>query len=424
MLRPLFFTLLALALIGDARIFFFVANRMVFGSHLEEKSKTHWMLYAVPPLLLALTLLFWPLHRWLRALTEFRVVDRFTPESFERLIWSAGLAKVGAVWLLVAAGIGTYWIIDRIRLIVQRDQPVAGTRTLPSTVVKLRKAHIPFAALRNLGAHNDVYDLEVTRHEVAIANLPPSFDGYRIAFLTDTHVASFMRRGFYREIVAQVRAFDPDLVLLGGDFVSWERHIPLMAEVLFGDGDLHARDGVYAVLGNHDYWANRDGVIAALTARGVRFLINQSIEIRHGHERIVLAGIDEVYRGKPDLDAALARTDPDVPCLALSHHPDIVDLLAHHAHRPIDLMVCGHTHGGQIRFPFFGSVVVPSKHEARYASGFHRLDGVLLYVSRGLGAIPPLRILCKPELATFTLRRSLDADETVRGLAADRARGA
>jgi hypothetical protein len=81
--------------------------------------------------------------------------------------------------------------------------------------------------------------------------------------------------------------------------------------------------------------------------------------------------------------------------------------------RRADLLVCGHTHGGQIRLPFFDAIVVPSKHEGRYAAGFFRQDQVLMYVSRGLGAIPPVRILCRPEVAVFTLRCALPAGETV-----------
>lgn len=407
MLRPLFFALLFLALIGDARVFLFVMNRLVFGSHREEKSPWTWLLYTVPPLLLFLTLLFWPLHSWIADIADHRVFDRIAPDSLENAIVSLTLAKIGAAWLFIAAGIGAYWIVDRFRMLRLREAPVAGTRTLPSEVIRLRKAHIPFAALRKLGAHNDVYDLEITRHDVYVDDLPASFDGYRIAFLTDTHVASIMRRAFYREAVAQTMRFQPDLILLGGDFVTWERHIPLMAEVLLTG--LEARDGVYAVLGNHDYWAGADNVIAAMTARGVRFLVNRSIAIRRGHDAISLIGIDEVYRGTPDVDTTFALVDPRLPCIGVSHHPDIISLLEG---RRLDLLVCGHTHGGQIRVPFFGSIVVPSKHEARYASGFHRVERVLMYVSRGIGAIPPLRILCKPEVATFVLRQR-DAYETL-----------
>ncbi|HYI10817.1 MAG TPA: metallophosphoesterase [Thermoanaerobaculia bacterium] len=415
MLQPLFLILLILALIGDARVFFFVANRLIFGSHKEEKPPYHWMLYAVPPLLLVLTLLFWPLHQWIRLATDNELVDRLTPEALERVLWSVTLAKIGSAWLFLAAGIGAYWIVDRIRVLAIGEVVVPGTRTHESEVIRLRKAHVPIALLRRLGAHNDLYDLEVTRHEVFIDNLPKSFDGYRIAFLTDTHVAGFVRRDFYREIVAQTLRFDPDLILCGGDFVHWERHIPLMADVLFTE--LRARDGIYAVLGNHDYWANGDGVIAALTSRGVRIIHNRSLYLHRGEDRIALLGIEELYRGRPDINAAFALVEPQVPRIGLSHHPDVIDLLAG---RHLDLLLCGHTHGGQIRFPFFGSVVVPSRHEGLYASGFHRVEDVLLYVSRGIGAIPPLRILCKPEIATFVLRHtSDDPEKALRGMAGD-----
>jgi hypothetical protein len=378
----IFFVLLFFALFGNARIAAFMVNRMVFGSR-EEKGTMTWLLRLVPPALLALTPLYW--IAWTRA-TDARL-DR------------PGYAAWG--WLLLTAGVGMYWILDRA-LHNWRVESVPGTRTLDSTVIRLRKAHIPFRWLRNLGAHNDLYDLEITRHQVAVEDLPPSFEGYRIAFLTDTHVASFMRRGFYREVVDQVRRHDPDLILLGGDFVSFRRHIPLMAELLLTG--LEARDGVWAVLGNHDYWADRDGVIAAMTAKGVRFIVNRSVQIDRDGATIDLVGIDELYRGAPDPQTAFANTDRSRPCIGVSHHPDIVPKLRNHR---VDLLVCGHTHGGQIRFPFFGAVIVPSKHEGRYAAGFHVEPGVRMYVSRGLGSVPPVRILCKPEVAIFDLVRGL-----------------
>ncbi len=384
MLRPLFLILLALALLGDARITLFVLNRIVFGSHRHEKNSLGWLLWTVPPVLLFLTLLFWPLHQW---------IDRISP-------WDIVFGvKVGAAWLFIAAGVGLYWILDRIRVLTTRVETPRGTRTLPSDVKRIRRAHIPVAWLRNLGAHNDVYDVEITRHEVFIDDLPEAFDGYRIAFLTDTHVAGFVRRAFYELVIAETNRFEPDLILLGGDFVSWNRHIPLMAQVLLTD--LRARDGIFAILGNHDYWAGGDEVRAAMEARGVQFIINRAVPLRRNRAEITLAGIDEMYRGEPDVEGTFAQVTPG-PCIAVTHHPDLVHALVG---RRVDLLVCGHTHGGQIRVPFFGAIVVPSRHESRFASGFHRLGEVLLYVSRGIGAIPPIRILCKPEVATFTLRR-------------------
>jgi Predicted phosphohydrolases len=216
-----FFAFVTLALLGDARIFLFIMNRMVFGDHLEERSPWQWLIYVVPPLLIVLTALLWPVNLWIDFLMSSRMVERFTPDRIEGIAWSLVLAKIGSIWLITAASVGSYWILERIRLTYLPGPPLVGVRSLPSELVELRKAHVPFAFVRRLGAHNDVYDIEVTHHEIIVDDLPPGFDGYRIAFLTDTHVASFMRRDFYREVVARTQAFDPELVLFGGDFVTW-----------------------------------------------------------------------------------------------------------------------------------------------------------------------------------------------------------
>jgi uncharacterized protein len=370
-----FFILVVLALLGDARIFLFIINRVVFGNHRHEKNPWTPLLYVIPPVLLFLTALFWPVHRWIIWLTD-------RPTTI--------LTKVGALWLVIAASVGVYWIIDRVRLNANPER-IPGIHSDRPEIIRLKQRRSFF--------HNDAYDIEVTHHEVYIDDLASTFDGYRIAFLTDTHVASFIRRSFYDEIVARTNRFDPDLILLGGDFVTWRRHIPLMTEVLLTD--LRARDGMLAVLGNHDYWASGDEVRNAMIAYGVEFVINRSHTIRRNGAELPVVGIDEIYRGEPDVAAALAEVKPG-PRIGLTHHPDAIDILGG---QRIDLLVCGHTHGGQIRFPFFGAIVVPSMHESRYAQGFHRVGSVLMYVSRGVGAIPPVRILCRPEVATFTLRR-------------------
>src|SRR5688572_9600236 len=170
MLRPLFFSLLVLALIGDARIFLFVMNRLVFGGHREEKSKLHWLMYAIPPLLLFLTLLFWPLHAWIRDIADHRFLDRLTPAPVERVLWSVFWAKVGSAWLFLAAGVGAYWILDRIRTLKLGPPVIAGARTLPSEIIHAKQRAVDrdeqrpsmlYRIARALGAHNDVYDIEV-----------------------------------------------------------------------------------------------------------------------------------------------------------------------------------------------------------------------------------------------------------------------
>jgi uncharacterized protein len=378
MVRLVFFAFLALALLGDARIFLFVLNHLVFGGHREEKSHWHWLLYAAPPLLLALTALFWPLNQWIDRLMSTPVIERIAPERLEEIAWSLALAKIGAAWLIIAAGVGSYWILDRMRVTFLGEPPLEGVRTLQSI-------DAPF-------------DLEITRSDVFIDDLPAPFDGYRIVFLTDMHVAPFVRREYHQTILAEVQRLEPDLILFGGDFVSFRNHIRLLGDRLAG---FAAKDGVYAVLGNHDYWTDAPQIVETLERVGVRFLTNAHVMLARGGARLPLAGIDEIYRGTPDLNAAFAGIAVGAPCIAFTHHPDLIDIVR----RRVDLLLCGHTHGGQIRFPFFGAMVVPSKHEATYAAGFHRLGAVLMYVSRGIGAIPPLRILCRPEIATFTLHR-------------------
>ena len=370
--------LLPLVAMGYARAAAFVLNHAIFG-HRDDLPLMKYVTIALPFVFLGLSLLLIPLFR---------------EAASEEL---SGYAKAGAAWFFASATIGLVWIAQRV-IELSRFRPVEGVNRSRSEIVRLRKAHIPYPWLQRLGLHNEVYDLEINRFDVDIKGLPAAFNGYRIGFLTDLHVASFMRRSLYRTAVRALKDDEVDLILLGGDFVTWRRHIPLMAKLL--TEELEAPDGVWAVLGNHDYWADGDGVIAALTAKGVRFLVNRQVRIRRGEDEICLAGIDEIYRGKPDVDVALHGSEDNV-VIAISHHPDIIDRLEG---RRIDLMVCGHTHGGQIRLPFLGALVVPSAHEWKYAAGFFREDQVLMYVSRGIGAVPPVRILCRPEVAIFTLR--------------------
>lgn len=125
-LRLVFFAFILLALLGDARIFLFVLNRFVFGSHREERSPWKWLMFATPLVLIVLTALIWPLNQWIDWLLSTRVVERFTPQRVEEIAWSLALAKVGAVWLIIAAAVGSYWILDRVRVTYCRPLHSSG----------------------------------------------------------------------------------------------------------------------------------------------------------------------------------------------------------------------------------------------------------------------------------------------------------
>src|SRR6185369_11649717 len=129
LIRALFYAFVLLALLGDARIFLFVMNRFVFASHREEKTPYSWLVWVMPPLLIALTALLWPLNLWVQRLIELRWIERITPDRIEAIAWSFVLAKVGAAWLIIAASVGIFWIVDRIRVRVVHELPIDGVRS-------------------------------------------------------------------------------------------------------------------------------------------------------------------------------------------------------------------------------------------------------------------------------------------------------
>jgi predicted MPP superfamily phosphohydrolase len=166
----------------------------------------------------------------------------------------------------------------------------------------------------------------------------------------------------------------------------------------------------YAILGNHDAFLGEKDVTAALTANGMVVLRNSYLPLERNGSRIWLSGLDDVIGGDPDLTAAIPksiRNVPNEPVILMCHAPDYADqLLAHPAGKSVDLMLSGHTHGGQVRLPLVGALDLPIMGR-RYVEGLFHLGGMQLYVNRGLGTIGvPFRLDCPPEITSITLRRA------------------
>lgn len=252
---------------------------------------------------------------------------------------------------------------------------------------------------------------EVTRERALLPGLRAPL---RVAFLTDLHYGLYVFAGSVRAWVDAANAERPDLVLLGGDFLDLRPGTdptPLLAEL----ARLRAPLGVYGVWGNHDYdsfgrrasrrggrarpdWAQRRADLTDAFARaGVQLLLNRGQAVR---EDLWVGGVDDFLQGEADPGAALARAGARATLL-LSHNPDLLPELP----GPAGLVLCGHTHGGQIRLPLIGAPVVPSRYGQRYALGWVRgAYGTPAYVSRGLGTSGvPLRNLCPPEVTVLTL---------------------
>ncbi len=245
--------------------------------------------------------------------------------------------------------------------------------------------------------------LEVVTTEIGIAGLAPAFDGYRIAYLSDLHKSAIVPRWWLERAVRSAIEVRPDLIALGGDFVHDDvRYAPGLAELL---APLAAPDGVVAVLGNHDHYIGPGHVRDALRAAGIVELLNVPKILRRGDAELAVAGVGDLQCEVIDFVAAVGSVPPHVPRIVLSHDPDVFAYWP--AEHRLDLMISGHTHGGQAYLPILGPPFVPSQFGLRYLKGLFREGERQLYVSRGVGASGvPFRWGCPAELTVIVLRPS------------------
>lgn len=248
--------------------------------------------------------------------------------------------------------------------------------------------------------------LSVDSKTFAFPQLPAAFDGYRISQLSDLHFTGRIGPAYFRRVFEQCMDWQPDMIVITGDLLDKPRCLDWI-EPLFGM--LRAVDGVYFILGNHDRRIKDEGSLrerlerAGLINSNGRYL---SIERPSGDRRARLwvAGNElPWYAGAEQLEAteSLRQADTDDFFIALSHSPDQWPWAKQMG---FDLMLAGHTHGGQVRLPVIGPILAPSRYGVRYASGEFDLGGLAMQVSRGVSGAEPLRWNCPPELCQLTLR--------------------
>jgi predicted MPP superfamily phosphohydrolase len=247
----------------------------------------------------------------------------------------------------------------------------------------------------------------VRTHEIAVPGLPAAFDGYRIAQISDLHCGPFADGARIDRWVAEVNRLDADLVAVTGDLIaSGSTFVPVVAGSL---GKLRGRDGVFACMGNHDYFTDGEEMAAALERQGLTLLRNRGVEVRRGGGGIYVAGVDDTWTRRDDLDAALAARPEGAPVLLLAHDPA---LFPDAAQRGVALTLSGHTHGGQLGIPFFAKRFNLARSITRFTTGLYQIGAATLYVTRGLGTTGmPIRLSVPAEIALLTLRRSPPADE-------------
>ena len=262
-------------------------------------------------------------------------------------------------------------------------------------------------ALLGAGMLLSKYGLGVTRLELGLEGLPEGFDGFRIVQLSDLHGSRFGEGN--ARLIEKVRAEEPELIALTGDFLDegkTERELPELEALV---RELAAIAPVYFVSGNHD-WASGEAytLFETLEAAGAVCLRNEYLRLERGGDSIVLAGVDD-----PNGPAEMAEPDEFVAQLREEAPEDFVLLLAHRAYwaerypeLDVDLILCGHTHGGVVRLPFVGGLAASNMGLfPEYDAGLFELPGYTLFISRGLGNSVPLpRFLNTPELVSITLR--------------------
>ncbi|MEI9935713.1 MAG: metallophosphoesterase [Pseudomonadota bacterium] len=243
--------------------------------------------------------------------------------------------------------------------------------------------------------------VRIRRMTVVIAGLPPEFEGYRIAQLSDLHVGSFDPKARALEWVAMSNALEPDLVAVTGDLVTSGRGFYRdVAEAL---GALRATDGVFVSMGNHDQ-SNNDELTRLVAEHGPTVLRNSSQVIRRGAASLNVAGIDGRIATAPEVTRTVQECAPNAPVVLLAHYPWTFSAAAAAG---ADLILTGHTHGGQLGVPFLSQRFNLARLTGQRSRGLVHSGKTAMYVNAGLGTTgPPMRLAVPPEIALITLRRA------------------
>src|SRR5215467_3424200 len=262
----------------------------------------------------------------------------------------------------------------------------------PLRSLALSLTHVARAAL------TEPYMLSIEHERIQLSRLPKAFDGFRVVQLSDIHHGPFSSREQIERAVETANRLQPDIIALTGDYISKERHYAApCAEML---GRLKAKYGVYAVLGNHDHWTDAALITDLFRAEGITVLINEGMHFEKDGDSIWLAGVDDTMVGLEDLSLALAGARHNEFKLLLAHNPTI---LRRAARAGVDLVLSGHTHGGQVIWRSEKSR--SGRPRRRMLRGLGRRGNTQIYVTRGLGTVVlPIRYGCPPEVSLLELR--------------------
>lgn len=383
--------LLLVAAAGHAAIWAGAVNRTHASGWphalVKRLDKLEFLLLFVPPPLVAMWLL------WIspKALMPWHVL------ALRGSGWPAMLAfslYLVVCWVVAAIIVAAH-VVRIVRYDVSTVLRFDRRRTLGTREVR-RSPDCPHHSLVHLPG-NQALALDLTERGLDVPRLPPELDGLSIVHLTDLHYTGHIARPFFEEMARMSNDLDPDIVAVTGDLIDKDSCMDWLPDTL---GRLRARHGIYFIFGNHDLRVDWRRMLRVLDECGLVYLGGRWLTLEIRGQRLLLAG-NELPWFKPAADIASFPPRSEVPLrVILAHSPD---QLQWGRRADADLMLAGHTHGGQIRLPFIGPVLSPSLKGVQYASGLFYEPPTILSVSRGVSGEVPLRLNCPPEIIHLTL---------------------
>lgn len=315
------------------------------------------------------------------------------PTSLLMQFWYSGslltVVILGPIWIE-----SRRWIWPPSQLLgeARNDFDVARETNQPSTGNRLTQW------LDSLPG-NDITQLSVTRKKLRLPRQIAGAAGLTIGHISDLHFTGQFTRDHYSFVLEQFQALRPDIIAITGDVIDYPKCLPWLEELL---GPLDAPVAKLFVLGNHDRrLPNVDEVASRISGLGFKDVGKSNVRLKHGNLNIHVAGNETPWLERHQVeDEPWPAGDAAVLRLGLSHAPD---QLPWARQQQMDLLLAGHTHGGQVRFPLIGPIVAPSRYGSRFASGVFFRAPTLMHVSRGVAGTHPLRFRCKPEVSLLTI---------------------
>ena len=255
--------------------------------------------------------------------------------------------------------------------------------------------------------------VKITRVSIKSPDIPKSFDGKRIVFVSDIHHGAALSIKRVKKLVQRINDLHPDIIILGGDYISMGKQYiePVFTEL----GKLKSNYGVFGVIGNHDYFINGDLTKKMMTLNGIKRCDNKSYWVKINGDRIKIGGVDDPEGSKPILDSTIFDVHKEDFCVLISHRPEYVKQINTDL---VNLTLSGHTHGGQVTFFGLWAPVLPSddgtwaklsltRESQKYSYGLtHPKPNMQSYITSGIGTrFPHLRFFCRPEIAVLELKR-------------------